>query len=523
MHHAATAVVDPTTADGGARPLGLKIENLSKTFPGVVALDDFGVEVAAGTVHALVGPNGCGKSTFVKVMAGVHKPDPGARITVDGVEMEPGSAADSLAAGVRFVHQDLGIIEALDAVDNVGFGLGFERTRLGTIAWKRQRRRTRELLDGLGVRIGLDTPLALASPVERTGVAIARALAGGIPGRGLLILDEPTAALPHREVDKLYELVREVKASGVSVILISHRLDEVMAIADSVSVMRAGKLIGGGPVSEMDVGRMAAMIAGGKHLVADVPDRDDDEAPSDAPLVLRARGVRGQHLRGLDLDIREGEIVGVAGLLGSGREEIPYAVAGAAGLEIEGEWDVEGETFHEMTLERAAALGIAFVPAERARESVVAPFSVAENLTLPSLNGLRGGPLLSPARERRFVREWLTAMNVRASSERSPITVLSGGNQQKVILARWLAINPRLLVMSEPTAGVDVGARSALYELIRERAAGGLSVLVASSDAQDLVHLCDRVLVLRDGVLAAELRGSRVTEGEMVDIMEGVA
>ena len=521
MASAATAT-QPAGAGTPARPPGLVIEGLSKTFPSVVALDEFGVEVAAGSVHALVGPNGCGKSTFVKVLAGIHKPDPGGRIWIDGVEIEAGAADAADAAGVRFVHQDLGIVDALDAVDNVALGLGYQRSRLGTIAWRAQRRRTRALLDQFGVAVSIGVPLAAASPVERTAVAIVRALAGGIPGRGLLVLDEPTAALPHREVDQLYRLVRDVKATGVSVILISHRLDEVVVIADTVSVMRAGKVIGGGPVAEMDVGTMAALIAGGKHLVADVPLRAEETPRSQAPVVLRGRAIKGRHLRGVDVELREGEIVGVAGLLGSGREELPYAVAGAGGVEVEAEWEVGGDTFGDMTLERAAGYGIALVPAERARESVVAPFAVYENLSMPALARLRRGRLLSPERERRFVRKWLGALDVRASAYNSPITVLSGGNQQKVVLARWLAMEPKLLVLSEPTAGVDVGTRSALYEIVRGRAAEGLAVLVASSDAQDLVHMCDRVLVMRNGIVVAELTGARITESEMVDMMEGV-
>ncbi|HEY4095415.1 MAG TPA: sugar ABC transporter ATP-binding protein [Baekduia sp.] len=510
------------SAATAARPSGLVIENLSKTFPGVIALDEFGVDVAAGSVHALVGPNGCGKSTFVKVLAGIHRPDPGGRILVDGAEIEVGSAADADAAGVRFVHQDLGIVEALDAVDNVALGLGYQRSRVGTISWRAQRRQTRELLDRFGVAVALDSPLSEASPVERTAVAIVRALAGGIPGRGLLILDEPTAALPHREVEQLYGLVRDVKATGVSVVLISHRLDEVVAIADTVSVMRAGKVIGGGPVAEMDVARMAAMIAGGKHLVADAPLRTEAAPPSQAPVVLRATGIRGRHLRGVDLELHEGEVVGVAGLLGSGRDELPYAVGGAGSIEVEGQWELGGEQFTEMTLDRAARSGVFLIPAERARQSIVAPFTVSENLSIPSLSKLKRGGLLSPAGERRFARDWMTALDVRASAANMPITVLSGGNQQKVVLARWLAMNPKLLVMSEPTAGVDVGARSALYEIVRARAADGLSVLVASSDAQDLVHMCDRVLVMRNGTVAAEITGARITESEMVDMMEGV-
>jgi ribose transport system ATP-binding protein len=495
---------------------------LTKVFPGVVALDDFSLEIGSGTVHALVGPNGCGKSTFVKILAGVYKPDTYDEASIDGVPVQLGSADAAHEAGVRFVHQDLGVVGELNAVDNVALGLGYERTSVRTVSWRDQRRRTRELLDRFGVAVSLDVPLMLLTPVERAAVAIVRALAGGIPGKGLLVLDEPTAALPHREVHQLYKLVRDVRATGTSVLLISHRLDEVMEIADTVSVMRAGRLVGGGPISEMSVPTMVAMITGGREDLANLPDRRPNPRREQPPF-LSARGVYGRHLRGVDLDLHEGEIVGVAGLLGSGREELPYAVAGAAGPEVTGDFTVDGKDVGELDLQRALKLRIALVPADRAAESMVAGFNVRETVSLPTLHLMRRRGLLSGRAEKAFVANWLEQVQVRSNAVNAPIESLSGGNQQKVVVGRWLATNPKVLVMSEPTAGIDIGARVALYELVREQAANGVAVLVASSDVQDLLHVCDRVLVLREGVVAGEVEASEIRESTIVDTMEGVS
>jgi ribose transport system ATP-binding protein len=502
------------------RAPALIVQGVSKTFPGVRAIDGLDLTIGAAQVHALVGPNGCGKSTLVKILAGVHKPDPGSEAWLQGQPFELGSARAATDAGIRFVHQDLGIVGELDAIDNVALGLGYARTRLGTIAWRVQRRRTAELLDRFGVAVSLWRPLREATPVERTAVAVVRALAGSRPGEGLLVLDEPTAALPHREVEALYRLVRAIRDTGTAVLLISHRLDEVMAIADYVTVMRAGTSVGGGATTETDVATMASMIAGGREI--DAAPGEHRTLAQDTRVVLSVEGLSGRYLRNVGFQLRQGEIVGAAGLLGSGREELAYAVAGAGGPAITGAWTVGGERLVDLTLDQARARGIALVPAERASESVISELQVGENLSLPELENLHRGPLLSGRRERAFVHHWLTELDVRANSIDSPISVLSGGNQQKVVLARWLATHPTVLTLSEPTAGVDVGARQSLYQLVRAQSARGLSVLVASSDVQDLLHLCDRVLVLRNGKVVVELVGNRINEGEIVQFMEGV-
>jgi ribose transport system ATP-binding protein len=518
-----TPTSSPGVADGERLAPALEIAGLTKTFPGVVAVRDLDLTIERRTIHALIGQNGCGKSTIVKILAGFHQPDPGARGRVEGEELELGDPAAAQRAGVRFVHQDLAIVGELNALDNVALGLGFQRTRVGTIAWRRQRQETEEILERFGVRVPLGLPLAAATPVERTAVAIVRAMAGGLHGRGLLVLDEPTAALAHREVDALYTLVREVRDSGTAVLLISHRLDEVLAVADVVSVMRNGRLVGEGPVADMTIASMASMMTGTEQSDAGAAERAS-LAATDRPSVLRVRNVQGRHLRGVDVELAPGEIVGVAGVLGSGREELPYAIAGARPAEVTGEWTMGETTSEHMYVQTARALGIALVPAERVRESLIAEFSVRENLSLPMLPTMRrAGIVVDDRRERRFVRSWLDRMGVRANAVNQPITVLSGGNQQKVVLGRWLSTSPRVLLLSEPTAGVDIGARRALYELLREQAADGLAVLVASSDVQDLLELCDRVLVLRDGTITRSLSREELSEEGIIASMEGVA
>jgi ribose transport system ATP-binding protein len=501
------------------RAPALQVAGLSKTFPGVRAIDNLSLTIAAGSIHALVGQNGCGKSTTIKVLSGFHRPDSGATATVDGEAFTLGSASEAQARGVRFVFQDLGLVPQLDALDNVGLGLGYSRRVGGLIDWKGQRALTRRLLKSFDVTIPPHAPLSHLTPIEQTAVAVVRAVAGGREGRGLLVLDEPTAALGHREVEQLYRLVRDVRDRGTAVLLVSHRLDEVLAVADEVTVMRGGRAVGGGAISAMTIPRLAGMIAGDSSVTGE--SRRSEQIRAKTPVALRIRGLRGRFLQGVDIDVEAGEIVGAAGLLGSGREEIAYAVAGADSINVRGEWEIGGAVVRHMTPQMARRYGIVFVPASRATESAFQDFDVRENLTLGALSELRSGMLLRGPRERAFTRDWLERVRVRQSSIDAPFATLSGGNQQKVILGRWLAVQPKVLTLAEPTAGVDIAAREALYELIKDQATKGLSVVVSSSDVQDLVHLADRVLVLRDGVIARELTGSDVNEHEIVAAIEG--
>jgi ribose transport system ATP-binding protein len=514
----------PTSRSGSspadARPPALKVEGLSKTFPGVRALVAMNLEVQAGSIHALVGQNGCGKSTLVKVLSGFHDADPGGHVWVDGEPLELGSGKAAAHLGLRFVFQDLGLVEGLSATDNVCIVLGYARTRLKTIDWQAAQAETLERLKEFDVDLDPRRPMSTATAVERTAVAIVRALAGGIRGRGLLVLDEPTAALGHREVGRLYALIRSVRDGGTAVLLISHRLDEVREVADSVSVMRAGRVVHESPMSATSVRELAGLIAGGGGAAGQPTDRLSREGARAGSTLLQIRGLSGTALRGVDLDLRAGEIVGVAGLTGSGREELPYAVAGTRPSTTSGQWIIGGRTHQSFDVQTAHAHGVVLVPGDRLKESIFASMSVEENISLVALDQLRRFRLLDQAAEKRFAVGWLERMDVRLSSLRTPIATLSGGNQQKVVLGRWLALTPRVLVMADPTAGVDIGARRALYKLLKRSVAAELAILVGSSDVQDLVELCDRVLVLRDGVIVAQQSGADISESSVITAME---
>jgi ribose transport system ATP-binding protein len=504
--------------------VALRVRGLSKTFPGVQAVRNVDLDVAAGSVHALLGHNGCGKSTLIKALAGVHAPDPGSQAWIDGAELQFGHPEDAERKGLRFVHQELGIVPELSALDNVGFVVGFERGRLGRINWRRQQKVTSELLARFGFDFDATRPLAACTPPERTAIAIVRAVAGWQRGRGVVILDEPTASLPAHEVDELFRLIRDIRDTGTAVILVSHRLDEVMAIADHATVMREGQVIWTGSTAEMTTGAFVNLIANteGDDWSDAPPEIERNVDVSQQPVALRIRNCEGRSVRGVDLDVHAGEIVGLAGLLGSGREELPYIVAGAHAGEATGEFAIGGERCDQLTIDESRRRGVALVPADRAREGIIGDFTTRENVSLAGLPNLVTRGRLAPSGERRFARRWLEAVSADPDYGERLITTLSGGNQQKAVLARWLSVAPKVLVLSEPTAGVDIGARMVIYEELRRRADEGLAVLVASSDVEDLLAVCDRVVVLRDGVVVRELDRNEMNKPAIVGAMEGV-
>jgi ribose transport system ATP-binding protein len=503
----------------------LTVESFSKTFPGTQALRDVSLGVAHGEVLALLGHNGSGKSTLVKALAGFHQPDPGSRAALDGVPLDVGSASSATASGLRFVHQDLGLVLELDAVDNVALTTGYTRGHFGRIDHKNQRNRTRQLLRSFGVDLDVSTPLSRAAPVERTAVAIARALWDWQDGPRVLILDEPTATLPSKEVARLFEIVREVTDAGHAVVYVSHRMDEVLEIADRVVVLSAGRIVFEAPVADIDAATLSAHIAGDTSFSRRQPTSTEHSHSSSARQAgtpaLEVASLRGRYLHGIDIKVSRGEILGIAGLLGSGRDEIPYALAGALPYHIEGEWTVNGERKRPPTPQSLGSLGLAFVPADRDQEGLISSFTVRENLTLASLDRFRQAGGMSHTREIGFARDWLARMGVDEKVLDQPITDLSGGNKQRILLARWLSTNPSILILSEPTAGVDVAARRNIYDFLLERAAEGIAVIIASSDLEDLLTICHRIMVLKDGQLGADVRAHETSAQEIVATMEG--
>src|SRR5215216_3689402 len=390
---AMTALAEPRPARDAERIL--RIESLSKTFGGTRALIDVDLDIRANEIHALVGQNGSGKSTLIKTLAGYHHPDAGAEAWFQDEQFAIGSQLEGHDR-LRFVHQDLGHVLELGVMDNLALRGAYVRGRLGRIRWAEQERVTRELLARFGVEIDLYRPLAEATPVERVVVAIVGAIQGWEGGHGVLVLDEPTAVLPPHEVEQLFELIGEVRRSGASVLYVSHRLDEIFRLADRVTVLRGGRKIATEDVADLTPRDLATLMVG-----EDVdPDFRADIAPSpDAPVALETKELRSRYLRGVSFSLRKGEVLGIAGLPGSGSEELPYALAGALGHEAGGAIKLHSHGDDWIELGGKDLLGIPLVPADRAREGVIAEMGVGDNLTLPILDRLCDGPKLSRTRE----------------------------------------------------------------------------------------------------------------------------
>lgn len=504
----------PPESKAQGRQLILQIRGLSKTFPGTKALDRVDLDIAEGEIHALVGQNGSGKSTLIKVLAGYHRADPGARAWLDGQQFDLHDVARQRHHRLRFVHQDLGLILELSATENLAVLGGFIIDPLRRVRWRAQAARTRELLAPFDLNLDVNEPLVKATPVQRTVVAIAAALAGWEGGRGVLVLDEPTAVLPPTEVDRLLEIVEAVRDRGTSILYVSHRLDEVFRICDRVTVLRGGRVVADQEVGDLDKQSLAELMVG-SHI--DASYRARLLTSPARPVILRAVGVCGRFLDNVNLELREGEVLGIAGLPGSGRNELPYALVGAL-PGASGEIQLEGGP--RLPLRKAASFDIPIVPADRAREAVIGEFSVRENISISVLDRVASGGWVRRRTEQSVVDHWVNTVEVKASSPDALITTLSGGNQQKVVMARCLARDPRVIVMCEPTAGVDVGTRQAIYEFVADRAKKGLSVIISSSDTGDLLALCTRVVVMCNGRIVRELIDEEISEQSLLNAME---
>jgi ribose transport system ATP-binding protein len=419
--------------------------------------------------------------------------------------------------GLRFVHQDLGLILELSAQDNLALRGGFARGFGGRVLWRQQEAETRRVLAAFDVDLDIHRPLAAATPVERTVVAIAAALQGW-DGGGVLVLDEPTAVLPYDEVERLFEVVQEVRRRGTSVLYVSHRMDEIFSLADRVTVLRGGRRVGTYDVASLDARSLASTMVGDD---VDPDFRASVVERADQPVTLEARGIHGKWLRGVDLEARAGEILGIAGLAGAGALELPYVLAGKAGVLARGEIRLPRTSADWHDVKHAADLDIPLVPADRQTEAVIAEFTVGENISLSALRSLGGRGRLSAKDEATLVGSWSERLGVVSAGHSAPISTLSGGNQQKVVLARCLALDPQVLVLCEPTAGVDIGTRVSIYRIIADLAATGLTVIVASSDEGDLLALCTRILVLRDGVVAEEMAADGLTKSVLIRAIEG--
>jgi ABC-type sugar transport system ATPase subunit len=503
---AATAVQRPVLA----------VEGLSKTYAATRVLSDVGLSVGRRDIHALVGGNGSGKSTLIKVLAGVVAPDPGGTICVEGRSVAAGkwTPHDARAAHLRFVHQDLGLFADLSVVDNLCIGAGYPTSTVGRVRWHSATDAARALLGRHGLDVDPRTALGDLSLAEQSMVAIARALQDVDAGAAAcVVLDEPTAALPAHDADRLLRVLRALADAGHGVILVTHHIDEVLSSSDRVTVLRDGRRVHNGPTRELDRGKLIDLIVGSAGLRAGAVAQRKMTGPG-APL-LRTVDVRSGRAESISLTIHRGEIVGLAGLLASGCEDIPRTLFGLlprAGGEV---W-IDGTSHALRSPAEAMRAGIAFLPGDRLRDGLFRELTVLENATAASTSAA-GRWRIHHRRERRAAQALIERYQVRPPHLRRRIQTLSGGNQQKVLLARWASRRPRLLLLEEPTRGVDVGARTEIWDLLRERVREeGLSILVTSSDIEELAWYCDRILVMGDGRVHSELSGdaldpSRIT------------
>ena len=504
-----TEVSEGTSGDAG--PLVLDVRDLSKTYPGQVALNHATLQVRPGEVHALVGQNGSGKSTLIKLLGGYVKADHGSDVRLLGRTVDLWSMSNDDRRMIRIVHQDLGLVPTLSAVENLGLGRGFARGFAGRLLWRREVRRAQELLLRFGLAPDVRRPVGQLSAAERAAVAIVRALQDwDADTPGLLILDEPTASLNRGEVDALFREVRRVAELGVGVLFVSHALDEVLELADRVTVLRDGNVVASGVESHsLDAAALVELIVGRKAT---------DLYPSNRPEVgrelLEAEMVFGVTLRGLTFKLYTGEILGFAGLVGSGREEVVGSLFGAtprfAGKVL------LNKTKIFATPRDSIRAGLAHVPADRKSVGLDPQERLVEHVPLPRLGPAQRRLRLRHRRLRSDVAQWVERLDVQPPILGRRMEKFSGGNQQKAVLARWLRTEPKVLLLDEPTQGVDVGAKASIYAQITEAASRGLGVVIASSDAEELVHLCHRVLIMRSGAVAAELVGPSLTEERLI-------
>jgi ribose transport system ATP-binding protein len=485
----------------------LRVERLSKTFGSARVLREVRLRIAPGELHGLVGQNGCGKSTLVKILTGVYTPDPGGSIAVDGRGLTlPVRPLDSRAAGVSVVHQHLGLVDDAAVWENVRLGRYSAGRFSRRINVREEKKAVADALARLGRPLDVNERAGNLSAEERATIAIARALQDHQAGGGLLIFDESTRALPRSARARFFELVRSVVDGGASVLMISHQLEEIVEVTDRVTVLRDGEVVETGiETKETDEAALTRLMLG-RHLVS----ATRAASAAQEEMAARVTGLAVRSVKGFDLDVKKGEIVGLTGLVGSGAVAAAEAIGGArqarGGHLTVGGRELGLKKRRESTSEFIRA-GVAFVAERRLEEGLAAEMTVAENLTLPRVRSRGGRFRTGRGWQERETAAMIAKLDIKPPDPRKAVGTLSGGNQQKVLLGKWLAGAPSLLVLHEPTQAVDVGARHDIITALREAAAEGCGVIVSSVDAADLAVLCDRVLVFRDGAVTAELTG----------------
>ena len=485
----------------GEQAAVLAVQHLSKAFGGVHALKDVHFELRAGEIHALLGENGAGKSTLIKIMTGFHQPDAGA-ILFEGQAVQFSSTRDAQQAGIVAIYQEPSLFPDLDIAENMF--VGRQPMQRGRIDWRRMYRAAGDLLKQLGVTLDPRIKARDLSVAQQQMVEIARAISVNAK---VLIMDEPTSSLTLGEVAELFTIVRQLRAAGTAIAFISHRLEELFALADRVTVLRDGSYVGTHALAELSSDQLIQMMVG-RTLQELFP----KQAVAPGPVVLEVAGLSvAGAFRDVSFTLRQGEIVGMAGLIGAGRTAVARALFGIDPA-ASGVIRLNGAPVRIDSPQAAMALGIGYVPEDRKQHGLALDMSIADNVTLPVLREVSTGGWLSPRRERRLARDGAQKLAVKMAGVRQKVGQLSGGNQQKVVLAKWLGTQPRILILDEPTRGIDVGTKAAVHRLMSSLAAEGMAILMISSELPEVLGMSDRVLVMREGRLTAQFERAEATQ-----------
>lgn len=495
-----TALADPVVA----------VHDLTKRYGGGTVLDAVSLTVRAGEVRALLGENGAGKSTLIKILSGVVRSD-GGHIEVQGRPVELQRPADAVAHGIATLHQELSIVPGLSVAENIVLGHPYP-TRWTRVQWRELDRRAGAMLDMLGQSLPLRADAATLSPVGKTMTAIARALSHDAR---LLILDEPTAALTDQETQQLFATMQRLRAQGVGIVYVSHRLDEVMEVCDTFTVLRNGSKVAEGSLRDVSIPDIINAMAG-RDVAAGAPRR----VGTVGDVVLQAARLGGRRVHDVDLEVRSGEVLGIAGLAGAGRSEILRMLAGAQRIRT-GDLTLNGQSYDPRSITEAQRRGVVLVPQERRTEGLI-PDSVERNANLTTLvRHAAAGIVMRRRRAHRHAQDMVDAMQVRHQSLDQQVLTLSGGNQQKVVLGKFLALEPRLLLLDEPTRGVDVATKAEIYQLVRTRTDAGMAAIVVSSELPELLTWCDRIAVMHEGRHVATVDPQSTSEDQLLHACYG--
>jgi rhamnose transport system ATP-binding protein len=510
-----TTVLQRSRADAPAasNQTILEMRGISQIFPGVKALDGVSISLYPGKVTALIGENGAGKSTLVKILTGIYRPNEG-EILVDGKPTTFASAQAAIDAGVTAIHQETVLFDELTVAENIFLGHA-PRTSWRTIDWKRMNSRSRELLQSLESAIDPTTRLKDLSIAQRHLVAIARALS--IEAR-IVIMDEPTAALSRKEIDDLFRIVEGLKAKGKAILFISHKFDELYEIADNFVVFRDGRDVGHGELKSTPQDEIVRMMVG-----RDVKDAFPKVPVTIGDTVLEVhKYCHRTEFRDISFKLRRGEILGVYGLIGAGRSELCQSLFGIT-RPLSGRLTLDGQEIHIRSPQDAIAAGIVYVPEERGRHGLALPMPIYQNMSLPSLGRTSRKGFLKAANEFALARKFAERLDLRAAALSVPVGTLSGGNQQKVVIGKWLATQPKIIILDEPTKGIDIGSKAAVHGFISELAAEGLSIIMISSELPEILGMSDRVLVMKEGLSAGLFEREGLTPETLVRAATGNA